>query len=176
MNLRRRDDTVPFHVERNDRADGGNRCDGRIGVVRVAVQSQPLGHRVGKVMVIEDSQPIHSQACLPLVEVYLDGIVCHWNHPEDVVRVDVYVEIVDLFGEVGRSGRTGVQVKSNKSIRALMAATVRTDELALSKAHVRLERQRRHRAAVSSGPAAANVRETHEPVEVTNLRRIADIG
>ena len=40
------------------------------------------------------------------------------------------------------------------------------------------KRQRRGRAvaAVSSGPAAANVRETHEPVEVTNLRRIADIG
>ena len=30
----------------------------------------------------------------------------------------MYVEVVDLFGEVGRSSRTGVQVKSNKGERA----------------------------------------------------------
>ena len=171
MNLCRRDDTAPFHVERNGRADGGDRCDGRIRVVRIAGQSQTLSQRVREVVIIEDLQPIHLQARSASVEVYFDGVLPHWDHPEHVVRVDVYVVIVDLFGEECRSNRTGIQVKSNKGERAHMGATVRTHELALTKAHVRLERQRgsRARGCVCSGPAAANVGQTDEPIEVSDL-------
>ncbi len=88
------------------------------------------------------------------------------------------VVVVDLFGDVGRSGRTGVEVKSNKGESALMMATVGADELTLTEAHVRPEGER-HGAAghgVCSGPAPADVRQTHKPVEVCNLRRVADIG
>jgi hypothetical protein len=177
VNLRCRDDTIPFHVERNRRAHGSDRCDERIGVVRIAGQSQPKGQRVCEVMIIEDLQPTHSKACSRFVEIYFDGVLRDWDHPEHVVRVDVQVEIVDLFREVGRSGRTGVQVKSNKGERALMAAAVRTDELALGEAHVRLERQRHGtRTCACSSPGAANMRETDEPVEVSDLRRVVDVG
>jgi len=160
MNLRSRNDTAPLHVKRNGRPHGGGGCDERIWVVRIAGQSQPLGHRVGNVVVIEDLQPIHLQARSPSVEVDLDGVLPHWDHPEHVVRVDVYVVIVDLFGEISRSGRTGIQVESNEGESALMRTAVCADELALTEAHVGLEPQRscRTRDGVRAGPTAANVR------------------
>jgi hypothetical protein len=171
VNRCRRDDTAPFHIEGNGRPDGGDRCDERIREVRIAGQSQSLGNRVGKVVIIEDLQPTHVQARSPSAEVYLDGVLPHWDHPEHVVRVDVYVVVVDLFGEDCRSNRTGIQVKSNEGECAHMAAAVRTDELALTEAHVCLERQRggRARGGVCSGPASANVGQTDEPIEVSDL-------
>jgi hypothetical protein len=171
VNLCCGDDSVPFHVEGHGRSDGGDRYDERIIVVWIAGQSQTLSHRVREVVIVEDFQPTHLQARSPCVEVYLNGVLPHWDHPEHVVRVDVYVVVVDLFGENCRSNRTGIQVKSNEGECAHMAAAVRTDELALTEAHVRLERQRggRARGGVCSGPAAANVGQTDEPIEVSDL-------
>ena len=85
-----------------------------------------MRQRVGKVVV---------------VEVNLDGLVLHRDHPEHVVPVNVRVVVVNLLSEVGRSNRTGVQVKSNKGERAFMQAAVRTDEFALTEPHVGLGRQ-----------------------------------
>ena len=53
----------------------------------------------------------------------------------------MYVVIVDLRWKRSRSNRTGVQIESNKDLRALMHAAVRTDEFTLTKTHVRLIRQ-----------------------------------
>ena len=171
VNLCRRDDSAPFHVEGNGRPDGGDRWDHRIGKAQIAGQSQTLSHRVREVVIIVDLQATHLQARPPCVEVYLDGVLPHRNHPENVVRVDVYVIVVDLFGEDCRSNRTGIQVKSNEGECAHMGAAVRTDELALTEAHVRLERQRRGRTrgGICSGPAAANVGQTNESIEVSDL-------
>ena len=108
VNLCRRDDSAPFHVEGNGRPDGGDRWDKRIRVIWIAGQSQSLGDRVCDVVVIEDLQPTHLEARSPSVEVYLDGVLPHWDHPEDIVRVDVDVVVVDLFGENCRSNRTGI--------------------------------------------------------------------
>src|SRR5580765_7404502 len=104
-------------------------------------------------------------------------MVRHWDHPEHVIGVDVHVVVVDLLRDVGRSGRTGVEVKSNKGESALMMATVGADKLTLTEAHVRPEGERRGDAGhgVCSGSATADVRQTHEPVEVCNLRWVADI-
>lgn len=102
----------------------------------------------------------------------------HPDHPKHVVPVNVHVVVVNLVSELGRSGRTGVQVKSNEGERASMLSVVRTDEFALTETHVSLERQPHggvfHR--VCSYPAAADMRQSHEPVEVRDLRRVADIG
>ena len=110
-------------------------------------------------MVIVDVKVAHDQACPPLVEVNLDSVVLHLHHPEYVVRVDVHVEVVNLLGKVCRSNRTGIQVESNEGERTPMGATVRTDELALAKAHVRLIREWHCGACsgVRSGPAAARM-------------------
>ena len=171
VNLCRCDDSAPFHVEGNDRPDGSDRCDERIGVIWIAGQSQTLSHRVREVVIIVDLQPTHLQARPPCVEVYLNGVLPHRDHPENVVRIDVYVVVVDLFGEDCRSNRTGIQVESNESECAHMVAAVRTDERALTEAHVRLERQRRGRTrgGICSGPAAANVGQTNESIEVSDL-------
>lgn len=97
VNFRRRDDAVPFHIERNGGADGGDRRNCRIREAQAARKTQPLRQRVGQVMVIEDLQVLHAQAGSPLVEVHLDSVVFHLNHPEHVVRVNVHVEVMNLL-------------------------------------------------------------------------------
>jgi hypothetical protein len=96
------------------------------------------------------------QFSVRIVKMDPDGVVPDWNHPEDVVAVDVHVVVVDLCGQ---SNRTGVQIKSNKDERATMALAVRSDECALTETHVRLERHARGGTArgVGSGAAATNV-------------------
>jgi hypothetical protein len=43
MNLRRRNDVIPFHVEGNDGANRGNRRDGRVGEPQITGKSQTEG-------------------------------------------------------------------------------------------------------------------------------------
>jgi hypothetical protein len=83
----------------------------------------------------------------------------------------MHVEIMNLLNEIGRSNRTGVQIKSNKRERTVMGATVDSNELALTEAHIRLVRKRCHIACagVRSGSAASDVRQPHETVEVGYL-------
>jgi hypothetical protein len=78
---------------------------------------------------------------------------------------------MNLLREIGRSSRTGVEVKSNKGERTPVGTTVDTDELALAEAHVRSVRKRRGDAcgSVRSGPATLDVGQTYEPVEVCDL-------
>lgn len=89
----------------------------------------------------------------------------------------MHVVVVDLVINAkgaGRSNRTGVEVQSNKGECASMLSAIRTDELALAKPHVRLEREPVPGAHVCS--ATSYVRQAHEPVEIRDLRRIADIS
>jgi hypothetical protein len=90
FNLCRRKGTVPFHIEGNLRADREDPRDRRGG------KPQPLCQGVGKVVVVKDIQATHEQAGPRSVEVNLDGIVSHWDHPEHVVSIDMYVVVVDL--------------------------------------------------------------------------------
>lgn len=89
-------------------------------------------------MVIIDVQIVYAQAGSPLVEVNLQCVVFHLDHPKHIVRVDVNVEVMNLCGdrEAGRSNRNGVQIKSNEDECALMGLTVDTNEIAPGKAHV----------------------------------------
>ena len=134
---------------------------------------QSKSQRVGEVVVIEDLQPTHLQARPPVVKVNRDGVVFHFDHPEYVVRVDMHVIVMNLLDEHCRSGRTGIQVKSNKGERPPVLPAVRTNELALTEAHVCLVRQRRGDtpSGLCSRPASADMCQTHEPVEVCDLRR-----
>lgn len=90
----------------------------------------------------------------------------------------MHVKIVDLFGEYGRSSRTGVDVKSNKGERPLVLMAVRTNKAALAEAHVRLVSQRGGLSGigVSSGAAATDVRQANKAVEIRYLRGIVDAG
>lgn len=127
-------------------------------------------------MVIEDVQPAHAQPGTPRVEVDLEGSRVHLNQPEHVVRVHVHVVIVNLFGEVSRSDRTGVQVESNKDERAHTLAAVDADVLALNEAHVRLVGQILGKigSGVRSDPAAEDMGLTHESVEVGDPGKVVD--
>src|ERR1700730_8549754 len=178
MNLCRRYDTVPFHVEGNCSANGRDGWDRRKRKARATRKADSVGQRVDNVMVIEDSQIVDAEASPSFVKVHLHGVIVHTDHQEHAVRVDMHVEVVDLLRDVGRSGRTGVEVESNKGEGALMLVAVRPDELALTEPHVRPEGERRGRAGhrVYPGATAVDVRQTDKPVEVGNLRRIVDIG
>ena len=85
----------------------------------------------------------------------------------------MHVVVVDLMNEIetDRSDRIGVQVQSNKGERAFVLATVHSDEVALTEAHVRPERQNRRvaRNGICPGAAAVDIRQTYEPVEISNL-------
>ena len=122
-------------------------------------------------MVVEDLQLVHPQACLGIVEINFESLVRDPHHPEHIVGVYVYVEVVNLFGEFGRSSRTGVHVESNKGEGTFVKPTVSTDKLALAETHVRLVCQRGGLAGIGigSGAAPANVRQSNEAVEIRNL-------
>lgn len=132
-------------------------------------------------MIVEGVHITHFQSGFRFVEVDHDRIVVRGDHPEHIVAIDVYVVVMDLVkgGEGAcRSNRTGVEIKSNKDLRASMHAAVCTDEFALAKAHIRSKRQS-HRFAcigVRSRPLAMNIGQAHEAIEICNLRRIVDIG
>jgi hypothetical protein len=129
-------------------------------------------------VVVEDIQVTHEQVGPRTVKVDLDGMVPHRDHPKHIVSIDVHIIVVDLFKEAGRSNRTGIQVQSNKDESAPMPLAIRGDEFSLAETHVRLERQSRGgaRRGVRSHPAAADVRQTHEAVEICDLGRIVDVG
>jgi hypothetical protein len=145
---------VPFHVKGNFRADGEDSRDRR------GRNPQPLCQRVGKVVVVKDIEVTHEQAGPRIVEVNLDGIVPHRDHPENIVSVDMYVVVVNLLREVGHSNWIGIDVQSNKGERASVLLAVGTYEFALAETHIGLERQWRlgARLGVCSHPAAADVR------------------
>ena len=171
FNMFHRLGAIPLHVEGDLRVDREDRRDGRSG------KPQPLREGVGKVVVVEDVQVAHAQPGPRVVEVNLDRVVPHRNHPEHIVPVNVHVIVVDLLGELGRSNWTGEQVQSNMDERAFMLAAVRSDKFAMVEPHVRLERQRHADACrVCSGAAAPDVSSTHEPVEVGNMRLVVEIG
>src|SRR5437588_11868829 len=118
--------------------------------------------------------PRYAKAGPLAVKVSLDRIGPHWD-PEYIVPVNVNVVIMDLFIDAGRSNRTGVSVQSNKGECASMLLSAGTNKLALAEPHVRLKRKP-VMAPLRSHPAAAYVREAHKPVEICDLRRIADVG
>jgi hypothetical protein len=172
LNLCCRDDTAPFHIEGHGRANGSNGCNRWIGEAQATWQPQSLGHRVGDVMVIIDVQVVHAQMSSSFVEVNFDRVFIHFDHPEYVVGIDVHVEVMNLACQ---SNRTGVQVKSNEGEGTAALVTVYVDELALPKAHVCLVGERHggtHR--VRSSSLTSDVRKTHKPVEVCNLRRVVN--
>jgi len=129
-------------------------------------------------MIIKELEVPHAQAGARIVEVNLDCIVLHANHPENVVHVDVHVVVVDLLRECRRSDRTGVQVRSDKGESTLMMAAIGTDELALTEAHVRSVRQllRGSGLGVGSRATAEDVRQPDKSLEVGDLRRVVEAG
>jgi len=142
----RRQRAVPDDIERYRRMDWEDRRDGRIG------KPEALSERVRNVVIVEDAHVRDVEFSVRIVKMDPDRAVPDWNHPEDVVAVDVHVVVVDLCGQ---SNRTGVQIKSNKDERATMRLAVGSDECALTETHVRLERHARGSACISVGSRAA---------------------
>jgi hypothetical protein len=171
VDFRGRKDAIPFHIERNDRAHRRDPRNRGIGEAQVARQPKPQSDRVGDIVIVKNVQVPRPQSGLALVEIDMDRIMVQFDHPEHVVRIDVHVVVVNLFGEASRSGRTGVEIKSNESEGALLQVTVGTDELALTKSHVGLVGQRSGNSCVGvgAGPAAADVRQADETVEICDL-------
>src|SRR5260370_40081742 len=129
-------------------------------------------------MVIKDFQISQPQSGPPLVEINIDGIVRHANHPEHLVPVNVHIVVVDLLSNIGRSDRTGIQIKSDKAECGFVMFTVCTNELALTKTHIRLEGERHAGTGRRVGyrAAAADVRQSHVSLKNRYLRRVDDGG
>jgi hypothetical protein len=146
VNPGRRQRAVPDDIERYRRMNWEDRRDGRIG------KAEALSERIRDVVIVEDTHVRNVEFSVRIVKMDPDRAVPDWNHPEDVVAVDMHVVVVDLCGQ---SNRTGVQIKSNKDERATMRLAVGSDECALTETHVRLERHARGSASISVGSRAA---------------------
>jgi hypothetical protein len=177
-NLRRVEEAAPLDLERHLRPHGLDGIDMRVRETQVARKAQSVGQGVRQVMIVEQFQSSHTEARSCAVEVNVHGIVRDWDRPEHVIRVDVRVVIMNLLGEVGRSDWTGEQVKSNKAERALVTATVGSNERALVEAHVGLKCQGLRVARFRVGPdsAATNERAAYDPAEVGDIRLLVDVG
>jgi hypothetical protein len=131
-------------------------------------------------VIVEDFQVAHRQSSLRLVEVDFYGVASHWDHPENVAPVNSYVVIMDLlsYRQGVRSNWNGIEVKSDKTESTVMLVPVRADESALTEAHVRPECQRHGSASrgICSRSAALYVSQSDKPVEICNLRGVADGG
>lgn len=135
-NVRRRQRAIPVHFKRDGCPDGGNRRDGGIWEPQIARKPKPISQRISQIVVIKDREIVHAQSRPLLVEINIDCIVRHPNHPEHLIRVNVHIVVVDLVSEIGRSDRTGVQVKSNKGERAFVMVSITSNERPLTEAHV----------------------------------------
>jgi len=84
---------------------------------------------------------------------------------------------VDLFSEISRSSRTGIDIESNKGESALVSTAMVIDEFARAESHVCLERHGRTdaRGRVRPDAGSANVRKTNEPFEVCYLAGVVDV-
>jgi len=104
--------------------------------------------------------------------------MCNRDDPEDVVRIDVRVVVVNLFRKIGRSDWTGVQVESNESKRSVVTTAVSVYKRSLIETHIGLKRQilRLTSLGVGPDPASTNPCESHEPVEVGDVGGLVDIG
>jgi len=142
------EDAAPFHVERDL---------GYLGKAR----GEDLGQRALDIVIVEHlgRQP---ERGLAAAEVYVDAVARHGHRPEDAVRVDVGIVVVNLVW----SNWTVEDVQSDETERRLTVLAVLGDVDAIREAHVRLERERPEAGARSS-PANAGV--TDEAVEVGDV-------
>ena len=103
---------------------------------------QTIGQRIGKIVIVGDFQVMHCQSSLRLVEVDPHGVASYWDHPKDVVPVNSHIVIMNLLGyrQRVRSNWNGIEVQSNETEGTVMLHPVRTDESALTEAHVGPER------------------------------------
>jgi hypothetical protein len=131
-------------------------------------------------VIVEDFQVTRPQSSLRLVEVDFYGVASYWDHPEDVIPVNVHIVIVDLlsYRQGVRSNWNGIEIESDKTEGTVMLVPVCADESALTEAHVRPECQGHASAShgVCSRSTALYVCQSDEAVEVSDLRRIADVG
>lgn len=87
-------------------------------------------------MIVEGFYAVLGEPSLAVVEADDHRIVRDSNHPEHVVSIDVQVVIMNLVCEIGRSGRTGVEVQSDKGERPRNRATANGDEIAFTETHI----------------------------------------
>jgi hypothetical protein len=131
-------------------------------------------------VIVKDDHVAHAEPGLRAVKIDFDNVAIYRDHPKHVIAIDVNVVIVDLQWDAegaGRSNRTGVEIKSNEGERSVMLAPVRSDELALTEAHVGLIRKRHGCPCrrVRPGSTSTNVGKSNKAVEIGDLRRIVDV-
>lgn len=117
------------------------------------------------------AQPQGSDA---LVEVGFYRILRCRDDPEKAVGRSSWTVVVDLLGDIGRSGRTGVDVQSNEHERSVVLFAVLADVHALHGAHVGSKRKRAGRILPWEGDAhpsaaASDHRSEDQTIEVPDF-------
>jgi len=123
-------DAAPLNVERYRRR---NRSDGRD-----AQTGKPLsiGEVVQQIVSVRHGNVVHADRGEAAIEVDLNGIVPHWNHPEKTVGRDSGTVVMNLLNDIGRSYRTGVDVESDEHEGTMMVVAIFPNVFALHGSHV----------------------------------------
>ena len=152
--MRRVDDTAPFHIERDLR---GLRETSR----------KDLGERTLQIVVVRNRRR-EAERSLPGSKVHFYAVVRNGDRPKQTIRRDVRIVVMNLISPDG----TVVKIQSDERECPMVMTSVYRDVFADHKTHVGLEGEFWKASARTN---AANLIESDESVEVSDLRRLGDI-
>jgi len=95
-----------------------------------------IGEVVQQIVSVRHGNVVHADRGEAAIEVDLNGIVRHWNHPEKTVGRDSGTVVMNLLNDIGRSYRTGVDVESDEHEGTMMVVAIFANVFALHGSHV----------------------------------------
>ena len=89
----------------------------------------------------------------------------------------MYIIIVNLLRNAGRSDRTGIKVQSDENECPMVELAICANKFSLAESHIGLvsEVHRFARISVGSSTASSDVREANKSVEIGYLGRVTDV-
>jgi len=152
--MRRVDDTAPFHIERD------------LGGLR-ETNWKDLGQRTLQIVVVQNARR-EPERSLSRSKMHAYAVVRNRDRPKHTIRRDVGIVVVNLIGPDG----TIIEVQSDEPECPIIVTSIYCDIFADHKTHVGLEGEY---WKASARTEAANAIETDESIEVGDLRRLGDI-
>jgi hypothetical protein len=124
---------------------------------------------VGEIGEIPDAEVFRPHPCLAVVEVDSHAVILKRVGPEQAarVRMDPWVEVVNLGGEVCEVEPTSVEIKSNEPERPPVNGAILADVGALHKAHIGIEQERLYASVrLPGGPCSPHVCDADLALEI----------
>src|SRR5262249_19193000 len=123
-------------------------------------------------VVIVERRRLETEQRPARAKIDVHAVARHWNRPEQSIRGDMRIVVVNLLSEIGRSNWTVVDVQSDESKCGVVVFAVNSYVFADHEPHVRLERKR---GEPCTAPAASNAVQPDKAVEIGDLRQFVEV-